>query len=228
MSRAARAVTWEDADGNRRADADPAATVPDREAPRRRTPAVNAALAFALGAMLILAAALAAPLRLRLDPLPDRGALLTLRLAGVPVVRRAVGPSGASGDSGHGRPGAAAAFLATERGRPLARVLAGAPGRRWLARMLRAIDLRGHQARVIVGLADPAATGRLFALLTATAVVPRLPVSPDFSGPRFEPTGALECRSQLGRLLWPTLALLLEPGVVPALWRAVRPKQSRD
>lgn len=210
-----------------RAQTNPAATALGSEAPRRRPPAVNTALAYAVGAIGVVAAALAAPLRLRLDPLPDRGALLTVRLAGVPVMRKAVRPAARTGSS-QIRPAAAAAFLASERGRPLARALAGAPGRRWLTRTHRAIDLHEHQAKLIVGLADPAATSQLFALLTATSVVPRIPIAPDFSGPRFEPTGTFECRSHLGRLLWPTLGLLIEPGVAPALWRAVRPKRSRD
>lgn len=172
------------------------------------------------------------PLEMRLTA-PDNGrATLTCRVGGIRVLRRDVKRGEARADTRSAAQRFSSARRAFSVGRrffPLAGPMFGPPGRRWMMRSVKSVDVSAHGATVEVGLADPAQTGRLYGVLAGVIPLLRHPIAvvPCFDGPRLRAHGDLRLRSTLARLCGPSMRFAFEPAVLVALWRVLTRRDAR-
>lgn len=120
------------------------------------------------------------------------------------------------------------AYRTVRRWEPISTPLLGPPGRRWARRMFRSATLTDGAGELVVGLDDPAGTGILFGVLSGLRTVVDLPfeIVPDFTGERFDLSGYLRIRTNIARLLMPSLLLAFEPMVWSGLWRVAFPQRT--
>jgi len=108
-----------------------------------------------------------------------------------------------------------------ERIGPSLKLLAGPPGRRLAARMVRTISIRQGWMHVLFGFEDPSQTGLIAG--PAYALNPHLErlnltLAPDFTRAVFGLDGLIAVETSLARLSGPPLRFLFEPGAIRALW----------
>ena len=74
------------------------------------------------------------------------------------------------------------------------------------------------------GFHDPGRTGQVFALLSAAnrREFDQIEIIPDFSGRTLKIVGELTLRTNLARLIWPSIQFSFEPSVIRAVWRVMR------
>lgn len=108
--------------------------------------------------------------------------------------------------------------------RPLLAPTLGKEGQQWLRRSLRSVDASVEGAVLEIGFSDPADTGCLYGAWNSVALsgVGAVEVRPDFSGRHFAASGFVRLRSNLFRLLSPSIRFLFEPRVLKAVWRTFR------
>lgn len=119
-------------------------------------------------------------------------------------------------------------YRTVRRWAPMASPLLGSPGRRWMRRTFRSVTVTDGAGELAIGLDDPADTGLVFGALSGLRAVADLPLNivPDFTKQRFDLSGYVRIRTNLARLLFPSLLFALEPMVWSALWRVAFPQRA--
>jgi len=97
-----------------------------------------------------------------------------------------------------------------------------------MRRSFRSVTVTEGAGELAIGLDDPADTGLVFGALSGLRAAADLPLNivPDFTRQHFDLSGHLYLRTNLARLLFPSLLFALEPMVWSALWRVAFPERT--